>query len=226
MSLRLKARDAQGMPSDPLVLRTAVSYRACQTLQSLPIASAELAGTRLLLLQPPPPGAPEELAQRLGDEWVAGTLIYNSLEGTLGPRLILGSGVEVKWIHHLQTAAAEAFVLADGGAFLRPWGRTPQALLYLCATEVARGQYHRARSHLRRAALLSGESIPFLFNPDQMIVSTTAVQNGADAFMEFLTDGLPPEELSEEAIALRAIFSELLAILADDTNPVHPGSKG
>jgi len=226
-TMRLKARDSRGLPADPVVLRTAVSFEAIQTIRSLPWSQTGQK-EELIFVQPPPPGQGTELADRLGESWVTGSLLYRALEGSLGPRLVLADSVAITWANSLRTAPAEAMVLADGGPRFRNWGRTTQALLMLGLTEVARGQYERARIHLLRGAILSPQTMPFFYDPDQMLVSPAEVKARAADFRGFLAPGLDRETraeaeagpgrptLSRQTEALLELFDWLLSVCCND----------
>lgn len=213
---RLKLRDQEGLPADPLVRRTAVAYEAIRTLQALPATAKAGPMRHVILLQPPLARPDAELAARLGKHWVAGTLLYNALDGAHGPRLMMPDSISVKWANNLDGAPLDAFVLVDAETHLLPWGRTPQALLYLGLTEVAAGQFGRARDHLLRAALVSDETIPFFYDPDLMLAPATAVQARAAAFREFLGAGSGGEVANHTVSALVDLFDSLLRVCARD----------
>ena len=184
MRVRLDRRDADGLPADPVVRRTAVAHQAAVHLRGA--APAVKAGAGLVLLQPPATGEMAAMAEALGEDWVTGSLLHRSLEGPLGPRLLLGPGVPVTWANGLTDQPAAAVVLVDAGAQLASWGPTPQALLYLTLTDVGRGLFDRARRHLVRAGALSGPTVAFYYDPDAMLVSIDRVRANHDAFLDFL----------------------------------------
>jgi hypothetical protein len=219
MTYRLKARDPSGLPADPFVQRTAISYEAIQTLQTLPPDPEGQAYRYLIILQPPPAGPTTELAVKLGDKWVFGSPLNVALAKEVGPILVLGDSLTVRWANDLHRAPPEAFVLADGGARLRPWGPLHQALLYQSLTEVARGQFTRARAHLLRAAQLSDAIISFFYDRSLMIVPATAVQARAPQFLEFLAAETATDSQVAEATALQEIFQELLQVCGADLQP-------
>jgi hypothetical protein len=181
--LRLKLRDPRGQPADAMVLRTAISYRASRQLEAL--ATSPHPPSEVLLLQIPP-AALSGMAARLGEGWVTGSVLHTALGGSLGPRLLLGKRLEVRWVNGLQEAPAGALVLAEDGPLLRPWGAVPQALLYLSLTEVARGLFDRAEHHLARAARLGGPNLPIVYDPDNLPVPASQVQQQAAAFRSHL----------------------------------------
>ncbi len=210
--LRLKLRDPRGQPVDPMVLRTAISYRACRQLEAL--AASPHRPPEVLLLQIPPASL-SGMATRLGEGWVTGSVLHTALGGSLGPRLLLDERLEVRWVNGLQGAPAAALVLAEGGPLLLPWGSVPQALLYLSLTEVARGLFDRAERHLARAARLGGPNLPIVYDPDNLPVTAAQVQQQAAAFRSHLQNdtadlgGIPPA-------ALISLWEGLLQVCLQD----------
>ncbi len=224
---RLKTRDALGQPADPLVLRTAISHEAVQIIRSVPWHAQVPEERYLVLLQIQPPGLLAEMAERLGENWAAGTVLHTAIGGTYGPRLALQDSVSVMWANGLFKTPAGAFVLTEDGAHLRPWGPTQQASLYLALTEVAQGRFARAERHLLRGALLSQQQMPFLYDPDMMVVSPTAVQLQAASFRDFLLGAQaerkspvsgPQGGSANRSDALIAIFNDLVAICCGRPN--------
>jgi hypothetical protein len=207
---RIKARTDEGLSADPLVLRAAVSHHAVHTLRQAVATAAGITPVTLILLQPVPRAEyMEELAERLGESWVSETPVYGALEGTVGPRLVLPESVHLCWANDLDRAPPTSIVLADGGIGLLPWGDKPQALLYLTLTEVARGQLESARRHLLQAAHLSGESMPFLYDPDVMLEPPAAVRKQAPRFRDLLGSG-------PDSAPLTRIFQDLLDIVSPE----------
>jgi hypothetical protein len=129
-------------------------------------------------------------------------VLHTALGGSLGPRLLLGDRLEVRWTNGLQEAPADALVLAEDGPLLLPWGPVPQALLYLTLTEVARGQFDRAERHLARAARLGGPNLPIVYDPDHLPITAAQVQQQAGTFRSHLLHddvdlgGIPPANLT------------------------------
>jgi hypothetical protein len=217
MRTRLAERTTAKVPADPVVLRTALSHASARTFANLPWQSDATAPKALILLQLPPPGATAEMAARLGPGWVTGTQLYSALAGAVGPRLILRENLaedcNVAWVNALTTAPANALVLVDAGYSWLHWGRTPQALLYLALTEVARDQFAPARRHLLRAAQLSSEAIPFYYDPEQMLVTASRVASRKNAFIDYLAAGLAEGRSRHEVSALQEMFLELLSTI-------------
>jgi hypothetical protein len=182
MRARLHLRRADGLPADPLVRATAVSYQVARQLPQLPHAGG------IVLLQPVAGAAAAAQAERLGENWVIGSPLHAILDGVAGPRVILGGDVPIRWANGLLTAPASALVLVDAGYELRPWGPVPQALFYQVLTDVGRGLFERARRHLYRAGRLNGETVAFFYDPDVMLVSLDEVLARADEFVATLPD--------------------------------------
>ncbi len=214
MKARLENRDGHGLPADPVVQRTAVAYHAASLLRDLPSGARPASG--LVLLQPPATAAAANVAQRLGERWVMGSLLHRSLEGTLGPRLILGADVPVVWANALEATPRDALVLVDAGSEFRVWGPTPQALFDLALTDVARGLFERARRDLVRAGALNGETVAFLFAPDDLPVPLAQVQARKQAFLDHLGAGVEAGRSRWEVAGTRHLFLQLLAACADE----------
>jgi hypothetical protein len=215
MEARLGRRDTQGMLNDPLARATALSWEGCRAIGNLrdrPLAAAGPAGlTHLVLLQPPETADALETSVRLGERWARPTPMFTALGGARGPSLLLGPGVRAAWANGLTTASRQAVVLCEGDTGFHMWGRTDNALLYAALTDVARGQFARARAHLRRAAELSGEQIMFIYDEGQMVVPLRAVVARRQAFVDW-TLGLLDAGVSRlEVGGLQDMFFNLLS---------------
>ncbi len=214
MRVRLDRRDADGLPADPVVRRTAVAHQAAAHLRGA--APAVRTGAGLILLQPPATLEAARMADTLGETWVTGSLLHRSLEGTLGPRLLLGPEVPVTWANGLSGASSAAVVLVDAGPQLASWGPTPQALLYLTLTDVGRGLFDRARRHLLRAGALSGRTVAFYYDPDAMLVDIGRVRANHDAFLAYLESGADNGRPPREVEAAQQLFRDLFAAATAD----------
>ncbi len=222
MAWRLAARDAAGLPADPLVRATALSYHAARTLDRLPLKAE---GDQLVLLAPPVTDLQAEMADRLGPDWVPDSPLHRALSGAVGPRLLLPATVRVWWASNLAAAPPEAFVAADGGSRLLPWGRTPQALLYLTLEEVGRGRFVSARRHLLRAALLGDRRLPFLYDEGLLPGSAAPVRRRAAGFLEFLADTRAAGGSEIEAVGLRDLFRGMLRAMGPPAAPDTAGAR-
>jgi len=205
MRARLGLRDANGSLADPLVRRTAVSAEACRQLAHWPIPAAGL-----VLLQPPLLTQTAAMAEQLGEDWVTGSVLYHSLGGAVGPRLVLGRQLPVAWTNGLRLVPAEAFVGVDAGEEVRPWGLTSQALLYQTLVDVSRGLFERARLHLLRASLLQGATMTVFFDADLLPVGLDQVLANEASFLAYLDAGLRQGRSPQEIVGLRTNFQRLL----------------
>lgn len=221
MEVRLNQRDAQGLPADPVVRATALSWRTCRMLPHLPLDAAD----PLLFMQIPMSRSQVEMAENMGPRWVAGTPLHKSMGGTIGPRLLLGVDRDVRWVNALTEAPANAFVLCEIGSGFKHWGRAPNAVLYAALADVGMGKFSRARQHLLAAANLNDETMAFAFDPDQMAVQTDLVLTRKEEFIDW-TVGLLEEGVSTIEIGgLQDLFFNLLsAATGKDIQELHRGS--
>lgn len=185
MQGRLALRDAHGQIADPLVRRTAISADACRFMRQLPLGERSL-----ILLQTPLTRQAAAIAERLGEDWVTGSLLHRSLSGAVGPRLLLteatGREPDVRWVNGLRQTPEDAFILRDAGERLLPWGDTRQALLYQTMTDVGLGHFARARLHLLRVSLISGQVLSIAFEPELLPIGEERILTNLPAFHAFL----------------------------------------
>jgi len=203
---RLSLRDADGMPSDPVVRRTAVSWQFAQQLPKLPLNEHGL-----VLVQPPLSAETAAMAMDLGEDWVLGSALYHSLDGVQGPRLLLGPDVPVQWANGLRLTPTGALVIFDAGGEAKPWGFTDQALLYMALTDVGLGHYDRARLHLLRAGILAGDTLTLLFDPGLLPVPLDRVLANKQAFIDHLYTGLSEDRTAYEVGGVQTNFFRLLS---------------
>jgi hypothetical protein len=212
-----RARDADGRPRDQQVARAELSRSAVDALASFRAGATppgEAPVTDIVLLQLPATQQIAGMADRLDASMVLPSDLYTSLQGVLGPTVMLGQGVTLRWLNRLDQAPPAAAVFLDDGGRWRFWGRVDQARLYAALTSVGRGQYLRATRALLQAALGGGQKLPFLYDADQLPVAPAQVRANAAAFEAFLAS--PATELPAEAVAaLQAIFRELLRIVEE-----------
>ena len=204
---RLSLRDASGRPADPVVSRTAVSWQASRTLPRLPIPADD----GLVIVQQPVGAAAVRMADQLGEDWVTGSLLYDSWGGALGPRLVLGPDVPVRWTNGLRRTPREAFVVLDAGGVIKPWGHTHQALLYQTLTDVGLGHLERARLHLLRSGLLADDTLSIVFDADLLPVSLDRVLARKDAFLAHLAAGTREGRSLVEVRGMQTNFLRLLS---------------
>ncbi len=214
MQARLHLRGDDGLHADPVVRRTAVSWQACRELEHLPLPA-----DGLVMVQPPLTETTAAMAADLGEGWVTGSTLYHALEGSLGPRLVLGPDVPVVWANGLRRTPRDALVLLDAGARFKPWGPTRQALLNQVLTDVGAGLFDRARLHLLRASLLAGDSLALVFDPDVLPVPMTSVLANAESFLDHLAAGRGRGRSPQEIAGLQENFRSLLAVCTGDRAP-------
>lgn len=207
MEVRLKQRDAQGLPADPVVRATAMSWRACRALPGLPLQD----GQTLVFLQVPRTRQQVAMARQLGPDWVAGTYMHESIGGTIGPRLVLQDRTPVRWVNALFKAPANAFVLCEQGPGFKHWGRTPNAALYAALADVGMGHFERARKHLVRGADLNEKTVAFAFDPDQMAVRPEVVLARKEEFIDWTVGLLDGTASPQEVGGLQDLFLHLLS---------------
>jgi len=210
MKARLDMRSADGMPSDPLVRRTAVSYTVCRQLPQLPIPASGL-----VIVQPPTNQPAADMANELGESWVMGSLVYHSLGGNLGPQMILGEDKPIQWTNGLRMTPEQAFVMLDTGHAIKPWGPTGQALLYQALTDVGYGLFDRARLHLLRASVLGGDTLIFSYDPGLLPFPIEQVLDNKEAFIDHLARGLRLGRTEYEIAGLQENFFRLLSACTD-----------
>jgi hypothetical protein len=137
--------------------------------------------------------------------------MYRALDGTTGPRLLLGPKVLVNWANGLTTASSKAVVLCETGTGFRMWGQTANAVLYAALTDVGLGHFERARAHLVRAARLGDDRIMFIFDDGQMVIPLQMVLQRKETFIDWtvglLAKGVPPMEVA----GLQDMFYNLLS---------------
>jgi hypothetical protein len=189
--LRLDARDADGYPSDPLVLHTAVSHEALRTLDAFGPGPSQ----RIVILQVADVSrrrvrlaAPVDLPLP--------TVVHAALAGELGPALYGAGSREIAWVRRLDQVPLDALVFADAGPRLRFWGPVPQAFLYQTLTEIARGRHEAAVGHLRQGLRNSRRLMAFVFDSNQLPADPEDLRRNANDLLNRIraTAGLDPEE--------------------------------
>ncbi len=241
MQTRLGQRDESGLPADPVVRSTSLSWQICRLLPQLPLERTEGQKRALTFLQLPLSGQQMEMADRLGDRWVAGTHLHESIGGRLGPRLILGKDTEIDWVNALFSNPADALVLCEIGPDFKHWGNTGNAALYAALTDVGMGRFERARKHLARAANLNQKTMAFAYDPSQMAISIDLVMIKKEEFIDWTAALLGPEHSPQEVGGLQDLFLNLLTactgqsrkeltrgttvILKDTSVKILPGQK-
>jgi hypothetical protein len=165
----------------------------------------------LTLLQPVVEARAAREAERLGERWVDPSLIHHVLQGTLGPRLVLGEDVTVAWANGLITNPPDALVLAESGTGFRPWGRTWNALLYAALTDAGLGHYPRVWDNLVRAGELSDETVMFVFDEGQMVVPLSLALENKEEFVDWTLQRLGVDARPAVVGGVQEMFFNLLS---------------
>lgn len=217
MEMRLGQRDESGLPSDPVVKATSLSWQVCRLLPDLPLAKNDEDSAALTFLQIPMTGAQMEMADSMGERWVAGTHLHESVGGTLGPRLILGEDVQVEWLNALFKNPAEALVLCEMGNDFKHWGPTRNATMYAALADIGMGRFERARKHFARAAGLNEETMAFTYDPSQMAVSVDLVLARKEEFIDWTVSLMGPDHSPQEVGGLQDMFLNLLSVCTGES---------
>lgn|GEM_PF-820539 len=211
MELRLSKRDDGGLPADPVVRATALSWQACSALRQLPLTSLAADRPAVVLLQMPANDTLARMADQLGDSWVTGSSLYEAVGGSVGPQLVLGPDVRVIWANNLASVPRDALVLCESAAVFRHWGPTSNALLYAALTDIGQGRFERARRHLIRAGKLNEDTIGFVWDPGQMIIPLSRVLEQRQAFVDWTVSLLDQGSSVLEVGGLQEMYFNLLS---------------
>jgi hypothetical protein len=220
MEVRLGQRDSLGLPADPLVRATSLSWQNTRAMTGLPLQRGQLSGPALTIIQIPSSAADARLAYSQGPLWVNPSPLYQVLGGNVGPRLVLshhhGTAVDVQWVNALISNPPDALVLCEDGLEFRHWGNTANATFFAALEDVGRHRFERARLHLLRGSRLQGgggqeqTAASFFFDPGQLTISLDRVLANKEAFIDW-TAGLLAEQHSVlEVGGLQDMFLQLL----------------
>lgn len=200
MEYRLRQRDAQGNPADPLVLMTSLSHQAIRSLKAVPLQP----DTRIALLQIP------AQRSRLSDTLPDNTRLHQALGGRYALAL---NGLDIDWTKDLFSLPRETLVLADasdyrtGSPLPRHWGQAGQAHIYLSLTLIGEGRYTEARNILVTGLQRDRQTMSFTFDPDQLPVPVEIVRTNAPRFLELIpTASLPQDQRDSLLQICRDIF--------------------
>lgn len=220
MNARLGQRDSEGLPADPVVRATSLSWQVCRTLPQLPLDRGQADTPALTFIQIPATAQAATLAEQLGDRWVAGTHLYEAIGGAIGPRLVLNAHhdreVRVDWVNALFTNPRQALVLCASGPGFKHWGTTANAAFFAALADVGTGRFERARKHLIRAANLQreqnneNESASFFYDPDQMVIPLSRVMARKEEFIDWTYQLLDQGHSPQEVGGLQDLFLQLL----------------
>ncbi len=212
MRARLGERDSRGLPADPIVRTTALSWETCRALPDLPLSLETGSKPAITFLQFPFDTRSAEMASRLGDDWVEGSDLYLAIGGEIGPRMVLGDSVSIRWTNSLFSNPRGALVLCESPGGFRHWGSTANACLYAALTDIALGHFERARKHLLRGGDLGGETFGFSWDEEQMIVPFQRSLDRKIAFVDWTVSRLDEGASSgQETGGLQDIYFNLLA---------------
>jgi len=212
MRVRLSNRDDLGLVADPVARATSLSWQACRSLSNLQRASTTTPLRYLTLLQPPITSERAAMADRMGELWVHPSETYNALQGTIGPRLVLGPEVEIVWANGLLTSPPDAVVYCETATGFNVWGRTWNALLYAALTDIGLGHFDRAARHLAKAAQLSKEAVAFLYDEGQMVIPLKMVIDRKADFTDWTLARAQQGATAHEIGGLQDMFFNLLSI--------------
>ncbi len=211
MRARMTNRDDTGMPADPVVRATALSWQTTRMLADLPRFGPDGGIRQVLLLQVPVGPEAVRQAAELGEDFTFHTEVREAVGGAWGPRLATADSLSVRWVNGLFGAPAGAVVLVEAGDGFNMWGTTANALLYAAATDIALGHFERARRHMLRAAALGDESIAFMYDPGQMIVPVGLVLRQKEAFVDWTVANLNDGMTAHEVGGLQDLYFNLLS---------------
>ncbi len=211
METRLNQRNDSGLPADPVVQATSLSWEICRLLPQLPLELSKFEKKAVTFLQIPMTGQQMEAADQLGERWVAGTRTHESIGGSLGPRLILGNDTQVDWVNALFNSPPQAMVLCEMGPGFKHWGNTANATMYAALADVGMGRFERAHKHFLRAAALNEKTIAFAFDPTQMAVSVELVLARKEEFIDWTVGLLGPDHSVTEVGGVQDIFLQVLS---------------
>ena len=231
MRARMANRNEMGLPADPVVRATALSWQMAAMLDELRWPRGEAPPHPVVLLQVPVDAAARARAAELGDRFVGESEMRQALGGPLGPNLMGAGRLQVTWVSGLTAVPTGAVVLCEAGDGFRFWGPTPNALLYAALTDIGLGHFERARRHMVRAAALGDETIAFAYDPGQMIVPLALVLQQKEAFVDWTVTGLGLGMTAHEVGGLQDMFFNLLSnatgrpvsALAEGSRSLTPG---
>ncbi len=202
---RLAARDDDALSSDPLVLHTAVSHAALQTLDAMPPDRS----AKIFILQL----EDMSIAPRRGilapTQTPLPSILHTALAGDLGYRLYGDAARSVTFVRRLDATNRDALVFADSGPRLRFWGPVPQAHIYQTLTQIAYGHHDAAVKNLWRGLRNSKSVMPFVFDESQLPVTPDAVRARKEAFLHRIQTlaGLEPEEREAMITTAQELFA-------------------
>ncbi|MBE0565504.1 MAG: hypothetical protein IH621_06100, partial [Krumholzibacteria bacterium] len=207
MEARIANLNDRGWPADPVVRAQLLSRNSTPVIRH---AAADRPRA-LVILQPPISVEQAERAAKDAAAAVTRSARWSALAGDLGPLLLAGRQVPVRWTTSLADLAEGERVLCESAKELRDWGGPATALFYAAILDLGLGHDARAVTHLQRAAELGAD--PTLFVYDE---SRSGARGMARRRLRPFTDRLAAETAHgrlapAEANALRATAMLLVA---------------
>jgi hypothetical protein len=198
---RLSARGADELPSDRLVLHTAVSHEALSTIDAITTDT-------VVILQLPNMSLSTRPSLGTPDHTPLPSVLHTALAGDLGYRLHGDAGRNVTFVRRLDKSPLDALVFADAGPRLLFWGPVPQAFIYQTLTQIAYGRFDDAVTNLWHGLRNSPESMPFVFDESQLPVTLDAIRARKSAFLHRIETmaGLHPDEREAMTATAQEIF--------------------
>jgi hypothetical protein len=173
MEARLSLRSADGLPADPIVQKTSISFAAHSMIRNF-------RDNHIVILQP------EVSIDRKNAGLLNPTPIFNAIGGYAAVSMLALDDIKLSWKTDLDGVDNNTIVLVDAGPLLKFWGKMPQPLIYLALSDIALGKYSEARFALRGAMIASDTSMPFMYDESQLIFPPSEVEKNSEAFLDFL----------------------------------------
>ncbi len=199
---RLSTRGDDKLPTDPLVLHTAVSHEALRTLDAMTT-------NMIVILQLPDMSLPTRRGLGAPSQTALPSVLHAALAGDLGYRLYGSDDSDVTFVRSLDKTPLDALVFADTGPRLLFWGPVPQAFIYQTLTQIAHGRFDNAVTNLWHGLRNSPESMPFVFDESQLPVTLDAVRARKTAFLHRIETmaGLHPDEREAMTATVQELFA-------------------
>ncbi|MFO7607630.1 MAG: hypothetical protein R6X35_00345 [Candidatus Krumholzibacteriia bacterium] len=180
MEARIANRNDRGWPADPVVRAQVLARQAATVIRD----AAAGRPRAIVILQPP---VTVEQARRSAQDPTAVTesARWSALAGDLGPRLLAGPQVPVRWTTSLADLAEGEHVLCESAKELRDWGAPETALFYATILDLGLGHDARAVAHLQRAAELGADPTLFVYD-DALSGARTLARRRLRPFTAFL----------------------------------------
>ncbi len=214
MEVRLDNRNELGFPADPVVRATSLSWSATGLIRSVTTHAAAAgadSSAGLILYQQPLGRQDLADADEFGPAWVHASELYKACGGLIGPTLVTPAGTAVVWRNALTSDPAGAQVLAETATGFKVWGPVPNALFYAALTDVALGDFERARRHLVAAAALNPATINFVYDEGQMIVPLKLALDNLHPFIDWTVARLDKGSSPHEIGGVQTMFFDLMS---------------